>query len=326
MGNKSTLERSVRNSPRGHFVQGLRTGPAQMTQIILDQHRRMACRRSGVGPDPYNMTTGRQWPNASANNIWSPRTSHSSFLPVEAGQTRTPHVTGRTHTVAFDKCTGALRRTARSRARACTCQQLGGSHCVRVHLHGGSWALSHPNRWHPPPSQITSRAATSGTTLPSRFDPSWRRRCRRLPTALRCSRSPIATTHTHACDQRHIPRRIPCLAALRCPRVAQAGVLAARDRRTPSISSGAPPPSRVQRSVRGALRDPPRLHGRRMAAAWLSNRLGHRHTRTPRTYAAHGTSGPTRVRWRRRQRLLETSTRSTLKSPRGTIDLGFWKL
>lgn len=103
MGNKSTLERSVRNSPRGHFVQGLRTGPAQMTQIILDQHRRMACRRSGVGPDPYNMTTGRQWPNASANNIWSPRTSHSGFLPVEAGQTRTPHVTGRTHTVAFDK-------------------------------------------------------------------------------------------------------------------------------------------------------------------------------------------------------------------------------
>lgn len=91
-GSKSTLTRSVRMSPRGKFVQGVNTGPGDMTKIVLD--RKVHCKRSNAGPDPYGLNNAI----GSARNS-SPR---SMFAP-EDGSTRQPWVYGLTRGQAFDR-------------------------------------------------------------------------------------------------------------------------------------------------------------------------------------------------------------------------------
>jgi len=87
-GEKSSLERRVHLSPRGRFTQGVHTGPAQYTQILSD--RKMACRRTAAGPDPYGL---------GAANLWSmtkpAQRAYATFAP-ENGSRRTPHIFGRT--------------------------------------------------------------------------------------------------------------------------------------------------------------------------------------------------------------------------------------
>lgn len=107
VGPKCTMERRVHNSPRGRFQQGVNTGPAQYTQIVAG--RKMACKRSAAGPDPYGI---------GAANLWVPNPAHrayATFLPENGFRRthldsamgrgeRTPWVYGRTATHAFDPC------------------------------------------------------------------------------------------------------------------------------------------------------------------------------------------------------------------------------
>jgi hypothetical protein len=51
-GNKLTTEFRVLSLPRGRFVQGMHTGPAQNTEIATEIKRSFL--RSASGPDPYN--------------------------------------------------------------------------------------------------------------------------------------------------------------------------------------------------------------------------------------------------------------------------------
>jgi len=92
-GSKSMLEREVHLSPRGKVSHGRYTGPGQQTQIVMD--RKLACKRSTVGPDPYGLC---------AANLWSPRPSqraYATFLP-QSDSGRQPWVYNRTATTAFD--------------------------------------------------------------------------------------------------------------------------------------------------------------------------------------------------------------------------------
>ena len=98
-GSKAMLERNVHNSPRGKFTHGPRSGPAQNTQIILD--RKLACKRSAVGPDPYGLC---------ATNMWTPQAPQRRTVIAPPGHMlagakedkRTPWIYGRTATHAFD--------------------------------------------------------------------------------------------------------------------------------------------------------------------------------------------------------------------------------
>ena len=76
----------------GKFVQGVNTGPGDMTKIVLD--RKVHCKRSNAGPDPYGLNNAI----GSARNS-SPR---STFAP-EDGSTRQPWVYGLTRGQAFDR-------------------------------------------------------------------------------------------------------------------------------------------------------------------------------------------------------------------------------
>lgn len=93
-GHKSTLERNVHVSPRGRVVQGVNTGPAKHIGMLGD--RKMACKRTAAGPDPYGL---------GAANLWSPtkpaQRMAATFAP-ENGARRTPHIFGRTAAHAFD--------------------------------------------------------------------------------------------------------------------------------------------------------------------------------------------------------------------------------
>jgi len=94
IGTKSTLERNVGTSPRGRFQQGVGSGPANCRP-----EPRVACKRSFVGPDPYNIAT--------TSNRWTPR-SNARFTPAHSGShglgstSRQPWVLGRTAALAFD--------------------------------------------------------------------------------------------------------------------------------------------------------------------------------------------------------------------------------
>ena len=93
MGSKAMLERSVNLSPRGRFTHAPKSGPAQHTQIIMD--RKLDCKRSAVGPDPYGLC---------AANLWSPRPAlraYATFTPAH-DTLRQPHILGRTASHAFD--------------------------------------------------------------------------------------------------------------------------------------------------------------------------------------------------------------------------------
>jgi hypothetical protein len=91
VSSKATLTRTVQLSPRGKFSYGHCTGPGQATEMVMD--RKLACKRSTVGPDPYGLWTLR-----------SPRATSASPFAPEKGDARQPWVMGRTATQAFDRC------------------------------------------------------------------------------------------------------------------------------------------------------------------------------------------------------------------------------
>lgn len=92
VGNKSTLERGVYLSPRGRIAVGTKHGPAKNTEIVAN--RRMACKKSAVGPDPYGV---------HSNNLWKkPGTVFRGGFAPESGGGRQPWVLGRTAGLAFD--------------------------------------------------------------------------------------------------------------------------------------------------------------------------------------------------------------------------------
>ena len=96
VGSKAMLERNVQLSPRGRFLQGKGSGPAQHTELVMD--RKLACKRSSVGPDPYGLSNA---------NMWTPRTPQRAYAVIAPadGSMRQPWVYGRTATHAFDPCT-----------------------------------------------------------------------------------------------------------------------------------------------------------------------------------------------------------------------------
>ena len=132
-GSKAMLERQVQKSPRGRWQQGPMTGPAMHTQMIMD--RKLACRRSQVGPDPYGLCT---------SNLWTPRTPQRALtvfnppghmLSGSADDTRTPWILGRTNGQAFDPCAHARGLSKRARLADATllCAVSGcpmHAHCV----------------------------------------------------------------------------------------------------------------------------------------------------------------------------------------------------
>jgi len=91
-GSKATLIRSMHLSPRGRFVQGVNTGPGDMTKIMLG--RKDHCKRTNAGPDPYGLAHAMESARAS--------TSRSTFA-AEDGSSRLPWVYGRTRGQAFDR-------------------------------------------------------------------------------------------------------------------------------------------------------------------------------------------------------------------------------
>ena len=61
LGSKVTLERNIHLSPRGRVMQGKYMGPAKPHHTAFQQDRKLACRRSTAGPDPYRLTTANLW-------------------------------------------------------------------------------------------------------------------------------------------------------------------------------------------------------------------------------------------------------------------------
>jgi len=77
-GRKMTLERSLQATPRGRFgPQGSQSGwpgagPAKMTEIMMD--RKLACKKSKIGPDPYGV---------KSNNLWTKHSKALHFMPED---------------------------------------------------------------------------------------------------------------------------------------------------------------------------------------------------------------------------------------------------
>ena len=88
-GTKATLRRDIERSPRGRFAHGVGSGPAYHTEQVM--MRKLACLRSGAGPDPYN---------ASMRPLSRPATS--ARFAAENGARRQPWILGRTATQPFD--------------------------------------------------------------------------------------------------------------------------------------------------------------------------------------------------------------------------------
>ena len=104
-GIKATLAREIISSPRGRVPQGVFSGPAQHTQIVMD--RRQYCKRTYAGPDPYFVLT-------SAGSVVTPRPHSSGRFATENSQRRAPHVLGRTAVQAFDPYHVSSRSVANS--------------------------------------------------------------------------------------------------------------------------------------------------------------------------------------------------------------------
>ena len=114
LGSKTTLERNVHLSPRGRVTQGKYTGPAQLTAI--QQDRKLACRRSTAGPDPYGLGAANLWhpkPALRWQSTFTAETGVASALTTRRAvvggvynglrNERTPHIVGTTHTQVFDR-------------------------------------------------------------------------------------------------------------------------------------------------------------------------------------------------------------------------------
>lgn len=113
LGSKTTLERGVHLSPRGRVTQGKYTGPAQLT--AMQQDRKLACRRSVAGPDPYALAAANLW-YPKPQQRWQATFTAETGIPAAlttrravAGGVyyghgeRTPHILGTTHTQVFDR-------------------------------------------------------------------------------------------------------------------------------------------------------------------------------------------------------------------------------
>ena len=94
VGSKTTLARSVYESPRGRVSYGAFSGPAQYTEQVM--RRKPSCNRSMAGPDPYCLSISHR------SNAWHSR-SPGRFA-IDDGKPRTPHVLGRATSAAFDPC------------------------------------------------------------------------------------------------------------------------------------------------------------------------------------------------------------------------------
>ena len=98
-GSKAMLEKTVLASPRGRWNPGVNHGPAQFTKLVTD--RKVVCRRSNVGPDPYGIsrpTTFGHPTKQLALAVAKPLTS-TSTLSFSARQ---PYVYGTTAVRASD--------------------------------------------------------------------------------------------------------------------------------------------------------------------------------------------------------------------------------
>lgn len=107
-GSKAMLERTMHLSPRGRVTHGPLTGPGQETQRVMD--RKLACKRSTVGPDPYGLGATNMWsprPPQRAFAVFAPALPDASLRPRPDGTARQPWAYGRTATHAFDPCTRA---------------------------------------------------------------------------------------------------------------------------------------------------------------------------------------------------------------------------
>lgn len=58
-GSKTTLSMNVSKQDLGRFMQGGVHSPAKNTEVL--SHRKMACKRSYVGPDPYGLGSRNDW-------------------------------------------------------------------------------------------------------------------------------------------------------------------------------------------------------------------------------------------------------------------------
>jgi len=77
-GSKMTLERQLQVTPRGRFgANGSQngwpgSGPGQVTQLMMD--RKLDCKKSKIGPDPYGV---------KSNNLWVRHNKALNFMPED---------------------------------------------------------------------------------------------------------------------------------------------------------------------------------------------------------------------------------------------------
>ena len=140
---KQTLHRKVVvDSPRGHVVHGVFTGPAQLTDYEQWRAQHPHCRRTCAGIDPYHVS-GSETSAMAQRPSSSPHTATRFATESRTSHRRAPHVLGRTAGQVFDRYSVTTRRTANSWRTESNSVKSILSHPMPTSARGSSFMLSH---------------------------------------------------------------------------------------------------------------------------------------------------------------------------------------